>query len=49
MLAWNHQHVHGRLGIDVADRNHVSVLEHDISLGLTLSNLAKEALGHRSV
>lgn len=49
MLAWNHQHMHRRLRIDVAERNHVSVLEHDVSLDLTLSDLAKEAVGHRSV
>jgi hypothetical protein len=49
MLAWNHQHVHRRLRIDVAERNHISVLEHDISLDITLSDLAKEAVGHGSV
>jgi len=49
MLAWNDQHVHGRLRIDVAERNHISILEHDIGLDFTLSDLAKEAVGHRSV
>jgi hypothetical protein len=46
MLAWNHQHVSGRLRMNVLERQHVLILKNNLRGNFPVDNSAEKAVIH---